>query len=135
MIGFIERTASNRGPLLVGYCLVQVFYGATPLLYSWVVENTAGDTKISVSLRLYFRPRMRVALAGIFSLFFLNKRDCATRASFGKSVTAIDLSMVVNLRDLEDPPENQVDGNAFSDRYHERRFHFRPLNSIYDFYV
>ncbi|KAI8631885.1 MFS general substrate transporter [Xylariaceae sp. FL1651] len=41
----LTRDIAHRAPLLVGYYLISVYPGITPLIYSWSSQNTAGDTK------------------------------------------------------------------------------------------
>ncbi|CAK7245480.1 MAG: hypothetical protein STHCBS139747_007063 [Sporothrix thermara] len=41
----IPHDASHRAALLVGYYLISVYPGITPIIYSWSAQNTAGDTK------------------------------------------------------------------------------------------
>ncbi|KAI1385548.1 MFS general substrate transporter [Hypoxylon trugodes] len=45
MLMVLPRDVSSRAPLLVGYYLISVYPGITPLIYSWASQNTAGDTK------------------------------------------------------------------------------------------
>ncbi|KAI1660405.1 MFS general substrate transporter [Daldinia decipiens] len=45
MLMVLPRDASHRASLLVGYYLISVYPGITPLIYSWASQNTAGDTK------------------------------------------------------------------------------------------
>ncbi|KAJ5477111.1 hypothetical protein N7539_007255 [Penicillium diatomitis] len=45
----IAHDAAHRGPLLVGYYLVSVYPGITPLIYSWSAANTGGETKKKVT--------------------------------------------------------------------------------------
>ncbi|KAI1137718.1 MFS general substrate transporter [Hypoxylon sp. FL0543] len=45
MLMVLPRDAGHRAPLLVGYYLISVYPGITPLIYSWAAQNTAGDTK------------------------------------------------------------------------------------------
>ncbi|KAI1397772.1 MFS general substrate transporter [Hypoxylon fuscum] len=45
MLMVLPRNESTKAPLLVGYYLISVYPGITPLIYSWASQNTAGDTK------------------------------------------------------------------------------------------
>ncbi|OTA55815.1 MFS general substrate transporter [Hypoxylon sp. EC38] len=45
MLMVLPRDAASKAPLLVGYYLISVYPGITPLIYSWASQNTAGDTK------------------------------------------------------------------------------------------
>ncbi|KAK3937031.1 putative allantoate permease [Diplogelasinospora grovesii] len=41
----MPRTPDHRAAMLVGYYLISVYPGITPLIYSWSTQNTGGDTK------------------------------------------------------------------------------------------
>jgi hypothetical protein len=43
----------KQGPALAGYYLLSSLYGGNPLIVSWMVANTAGQTKKSVIMSLY----------------------------------------------------------------------------------
>ncbi|TDZ60888.1 putative transporter [Colletotrichum trifolii] len=45
MLMVLPTTASQRAARLVGYYLISVYPGISPLIYSWSAANTAGDTK------------------------------------------------------------------------------------------
>lgn len=45
MLMLLPHDASHKAPLLVGYYLISVYPGITPLIYAWSAQNTAGDTK------------------------------------------------------------------------------------------
>ena len=45
LIRFIARNQNNKGPLLLAYYLTTFFAGITPIIYSWLGQNTAGETK------------------------------------------------------------------------------------------
>lgn len=49
MLLFLKRTAGAKAALLVGYYLISVYPGITPLIYSWSAANTAGETKKKVT--------------------------------------------------------------------------------------
>ncbi|KAH8697104.1 major facilitator superfamily domain-containing protein [Talaromyces proteolyticus] len=49
MLLVLPHDASHRGPLLVGYYLISVYPGITPLIYSWQAANTAGETKKKIT--------------------------------------------------------------------------------------
>ncbi|KAL1988166.1 hypothetical protein VTN96DRAFT_696 [Rasamsonia emersonii] len=49
MLLIIAHDAAHRGPLLVGYYLISVYPGITPLIYSWSAGNTAGETKKKIT--------------------------------------------------------------------------------------
>ncbi|UKZ72505.1 hypothetical protein TrVFT333_000135 [Trichoderma virens FT-333] len=45
---------STLGVLLVGYYIISVYPGISPLIYSWSGQNTAGDTKRKVTTGMLF---------------------------------------------------------------------------------
>lgn len=45
MLLVIKHEPEHRASLLVGYYLISVYPGITPLIYAWSAQNTAGDTK------------------------------------------------------------------------------------------
>ena len=49
----VPRTGSSQGPLMAGYYLLSFLFGGNPLLVAWIVANTGGQTKQSVTLSLY----------------------------------------------------------------------------------
>jgi hypothetical protein len=54
MLLSIEHTPGHRGALLVGYYMISVYPGITPLIYSWSAQNTAGDTKRKCTTAVLF---------------------------------------------------------------------------------
>jgi len=50
----IPHAPSHKAPLLVGYYLISVYPGITPLIYSWSAQNTAGDTKRKCTTAVLF---------------------------------------------------------------------------------
>ncbi|KAH8588224.1 allantoate permease-like protein [Bisporella sp. PMI_857] len=54
MLLSLEHTVPNRGPLLVGYYLISVYPGISPLIYSWSSQNTAGETKKKCTTAMLF---------------------------------------------------------------------------------
>ncbi|TVY84922.1 putative transporter [Lachnellula suecica] len=53
----ITHVSANRGPLLVGYYLVdcgKVLTSLAPLIYSWSSQNTAGETKKKTTTAIIF---------------------------------------------------------------------------------
>ncbi|TFA98877.1 hypothetical protein CCMA1212_009311 [Trichoderma ghanense] len=48
------RSPSDRAVLLVGYYIISVYPGISPLIYSWSGQNTAGDTKRKVTTGMLF---------------------------------------------------------------------------------
>lgn len=53
MLYLLPRTKGNEAPLLVGYYLLAFLYGGIPCIVSWLISNTGGTTKKSVSMSLY----------------------------------------------------------------------------------
>ncbi|KAL5350697.1 hypothetical protein ACLOAV_004266 [Pseudogymnoascus australis] len=60
----LGRNVSDRPALLVAYYLTAFLFAANPLLLGWVVGNTAGETKKSVTLSLYQAGSSAGALIG-----------------------------------------------------------------------
>jgi MFS family permease len=54
MLLVIKHTTANRGPLLVGYYLISMYAGITPLIYAWSAQNTAGETKKKATTAVLF---------------------------------------------------------------------------------
>ncbi len=50
----IPHVPQHKAPLLVGYYLISVYPGITPLIYSWSAQNTAGDTKRKCTTAVLF---------------------------------------------------------------------------------
>jgi MFS family permease len=50
----LSRGPNSKGPLLAAYYLTSFLAGITPLIYSWHVQNTAGDTKRKVVTGILF---------------------------------------------------------------------------------
>lgn len=53
MLYVLPRSSSNQAALLVAYYFLACLFGGNPLLVSWIVGNTAGQTKKSVIMVLY----------------------------------------------------------------------------------
>ncbi|KAJ5215103.1 hypothetical protein N7468_010782 [Penicillium chermesinum] len=49
----IPHDHAHKGPLLVGYYIISVYPGITPLIYSWSAGNTAGETKKKVTTGIF----------------------------------------------------------------------------------
>lgn len=49
----LPRNHSHQGGLLVGYYLIAFLYGANPLIMSWILGNTAGQTKKSLVMCVF----------------------------------------------------------------------------------
>jgi uncharacterized membrane protein len=54
MLMVLKHDGTHKGPLLVGYYLISVYPGISPLIYSWGSQNTAGDTKRKVTNAIFF---------------------------------------------------------------------------------
>ncbi|KAG9230763.1 major facilitator superfamily domain-containing protein [Amylocarpus encephaloides] len=50
----LPRGPGSKGPLLVAYYLTSFLAGITPLIFTWHVQNTAGDTKRKVTTGITF---------------------------------------------------------------------------------
>jgi len=50
----LKRGPGSKGPLLFAYYCTSFLSGITPLIYTWHVQNTAGDTKRKVTTGLVF---------------------------------------------------------------------------------
>jgi len=50
----VPHTADHKAGLLLGYYLISVYPGITPLIYSWSSQNTAGDTKRKCTTAVLF---------------------------------------------------------------------------------
>ncbi|KAH8890236.1 MFS general substrate transporter [Thozetella sp. PMI_491] len=53
MLYVLPRGSDHTGPLLVGYYLLAFIFGTNTLIVSWILANTAGQTKKSVVMSLY----------------------------------------------------------------------------------
>ncbi|OQE17749.1 hypothetical protein PENFLA_c023G04749 [Penicillium flavigenum] len=111
LYGLRHDDNSNQGPLLLAYYLCAFLFSANPLLLSWVVGNTAGAAKTSITMALYqveqapsYLPGIRavlglfIALVGcvalqVLNLAFLNRQHSKRRVSNGKSAEVQDRSM------------------------------------------
>jgi hypothetical protein len=54
MLLALPHDASHKAALLVGYYLISVYPGITPMIYSWSSQNTAGDTKQKCTTAIMF---------------------------------------------------------------------------------
>ncbi|KAK2755731.1 hypothetical protein FQN54_005881 [Arachnomyces sp. PD_36] len=50
----VPHDNNHKAALLVGYYLISVYPGITPLIYSWSAANTAGETKKKVTTGILF---------------------------------------------------------------------------------
>jgi predicted MFS family arabinose efflux permease len=50
----LPRGPHSKGPLLFAYYCTSFLAGITPLIYSWHIQNTAGDTKRKITTALVF---------------------------------------------------------------------------------
>ncbi|KAF4620219.1 hypothetical protein G7Y89_g14601 [Cudoniella acicularis] len=134
----IPHEQTHRGPLLVGYYLISVYPGISPLIYSWSSQNTAGETKKKTttavlfigqsagnvrllpfdSLILFIVLAVLIALTTLH-LMILNKKHASRRVAVGKSAVVIDRSMMnVQERTANDEDADGSDGlpsKAFDD--------------------
>lgn len=49
----VSRTARHTGVLLLGYYLLSFIFGCNTLIVAWILANTAGQTKRSVTMSVY----------------------------------------------------------------------------------
>lgn len=49
----LPHTSKNTGPLLLGYYLLSSLFGGNPLIVSWMIANTSGQTKKTVVVCIY----------------------------------------------------------------------------------
>lgn len=54
MLMVLPHDNSHKAPLLVGYYLISVYPGITPMIYAWSSQNTGGDTKRKVNNAVLF---------------------------------------------------------------------------------
>lgn len=71
----LPRDNSAQGGLLAGYYLLGFLFGANPLVVTWIVGNTAGTTKKSVSMSLY---NAAVSAGNIVGPLLFNSKDAPT---------------------------------------------------------
>lgn len=71
----LPRNDSAQGGLLAGYYLLGFLFGANPLVVTWIVGNTAGTTKKSVSMSLY---NAAVSAGNIVGPLLFSSKDAPT---------------------------------------------------------
>ncbi|KAJ5247639.1 hypothetical protein N7468_002622 [Penicillium chermesinum] len=71
----LPRNDASQGGLLAGYYLLGFLFGANPLIVSWIVGNTAGTTKKSVSMSLY---NAAVSAGNIVGPLLFTSKDAPT---------------------------------------------------------
>jgi len=49
----VSHDAAHTAPLMVGYYLLALIFGCNTLIVSWIIANTAGQTKKSTMMSLY----------------------------------------------------------------------------------
>lgn len=54
LLVWTHRDSQHRGGLLFGYYMISFYVGITPLVYSWALANTAGDTKTKTTTGMLF---------------------------------------------------------------------------------
>ncbi|KAF4119231.1 MFS family permease [Geosmithia morbida] len=74
----VGRGAGDRAVLLVGYYIISVYPGISPLVYSWSGQNTAGDTKRKATTGILFVGQSAGNIIGPF-LFRPNEAPKYTR--------------------------------------------------------
>lgn len=68
----VPRTGSTQGPLMAGYYLLSFLFGGNPLLVAWIVANTGGRTKQSITLSLC---QASVSAGNIIGPLLFNEKD------------------------------------------------------------
>lgn len=53
MLYLLPRISANQGPLLLAFYFLGCLFGGNPLIVSWMIANTAGQTKKSVVMVIY----------------------------------------------------------------------------------
>ncbi|KAE8350554.1 major facilitator superfamily domain-containing protein [Aspergillus coremiiformis] len=87
----LPRNESVQGSLMAGYYLLSFLFGGNPLIVSWVVANTAGQTKKSVVMGLY----MAASAAGnIVGPLLFNEKDAPAYHPGLRACLGIFIAMV-----------------------------------------
>ncbi|KAL3487328.1 major facilitator superfamily domain-containing protein [Aspergillus germanicus] len=68
----LPRDDSSQAALLAGYYLLAFLYGGNPLTVVWIVGNTAGSTKQSVTMSLY---NGATSAGNVIGPLLMNKKD------------------------------------------------------------
>ncbi|EQB44666.1 major facilitator superfamily transporter [Colletotrichum gloeosporioides Cg-14] len=108
----------EKGVLLFGYYLVSILAAITPIIFTWQVQNTAGDTKKKTTSAVVFigmcvgniigpllysvddaplyRPGLISNLVILIPIYlkFLNSKHAKRREELGKSAQIVDESML-----------------------------------------
>lgn len=91
MLYALGRNPSDRPALLTAYYLCAFLFAANPLLLAWVVGNTAGATKKSITLSLY---QAGLAAANIGGPFLFTEDQAPTYRPGIRSVLGIFIALI-----------------------------------------
>ncbi|KAM0755202.1 MFS general substrate transporter [Meredithblackwellia eburnea MCA 4105] len=82
----LPHTKKNEGPLLLGYYLLSFLFAANPLIISWIVSNTGGQTKKAALISIY---NAASSAGNIIGPQLFKSTDAPTYANGMKAVLAI----------------------------------------------
>lgn len=92
MLYALDRGESDQPALLAAYYLVAFLFSANPLLLVWVVGNTAGATKKSVTLALY---QAGLSAGNLIGPLLFNDEDAPEYRPGIAGVLGVFIAMVV----------------------------------------
>lgn len=92
MLYALDRDESDQPALLAAYYLVAFLFSANPLLLVWVVGNTAGATKKSVTLALY---QAGLSAGNLIGPLLFNDEDAPEYRPGIAGVLGVFIAMVV----------------------------------------
>ncbi|BDD63663.1 hypothetical protein MPDQ_003248 [Monascus purpureus] len=88
----VPRSKSAQGASMAGYYLLAFLFGGNPLIVTWIVGNTAGQTKKSIVLSLY---NAASAAGNIVGPLLFNEKDKPEYLPGLKACLAIFVAMTV----------------------------------------
>ena len=91
MLYVLPRDHSKQGPLLVAYYFLACLYGVNPLLVSWIVANTAGTTKKSITMSLF---NIGVSAGNIIGPLLFSTTQAPSYHPGLRAVLGINIAMV-----------------------------------------
>ncbi|KAK3302864.1 allantoate permease [Chaetomium strumarium] len=92
----VGRATSDRAVLLVGYYIISIYPGISPLIYSWSGQNTGGDTKRKVTTAMLFIGSNAGNIVGPL-LFRTDEKPHYTRGLTANLVLFVLLAVLVGL--------------------------------------